>query len=156
VDVVLDLAAVGEEGIDRDARDRLRVRAAEQDAAGVELVAAQFGHQAFTGPLTDPPADQLFHALVTVPAEVDVLILGGNFGEPGVVVALLGAGTATLGLVTMPERADVADVADDVPLGGDFQRVGVEVAVVPLVADRQHLAGLPGDAGHSLAVADGL
>ena len=56
----------------------------------------------------------------------------------------------------MPERADVPDVAENVLLRRHFQRVGVEIAVMPLVADRQQLPGLARHARHPLAVADGL
>ena len=38
---------------------------AEENAASVELMAAQFGHQAGAGAIVESPAAQLLHALVT-------------------------------------------------------------------------------------------
>ncbi len=86
----------------------------EQDAAGVELVAAQLGHQPRARAPVQPPAHQLVEALVAVPGEVDVLVLGGDLRLPAVEGALLGAGLAAVRLVAMPEGAHVAHVAEDV------------------------------------------
>ncbi len=73
-DVVVDLAAVGVEERAADAGDRQRVLLAQEDRAGVELVAAQLGHQAGAGAVVEPPVDQLVEAVVAVFLVVDVLV----------------------------------------------------------------------------------
>ena len=58
-DVVVDLAAVGVEEGPADPGDGQGVLLAQEDRAGVELVAAEFGHQSGAGPVVEAPADQL-------------------------------------------------------------------------------------------------
>ena len=69
---------------------------AEEDRAGVELVAAQLGHQAGAGLVVEPPADQLVVVVVLVGlavgrlvgdgVEVDLVVTVLEGGLPGVVV----------------------------------------------------------------------
>src|SRR5262249_30397152 len=73
-----------------------------------------------------------------------------------IVITILGTGLASLGLVAMPESADMPDIAEDVLLGRYFQRIRVEVAVVTLVANCQQVSGLSRRAGHAFAIRDGL
>ena len=67
VDVIFAVAIEREDVPAADGRDRQRqglfavvAQAADEDARGVELVAAQLGHQAAAGAVPEPPANQLF------------------------------------------------------------------------------------------------
>src|SRR5512135_450488 len=108
----------------------------QQNAARVELMAAELGHQPLAGALAQSPAHQLFEALIPVAPEIHAAILSRDLGEPRVPIALFRAGTAALGLIAMPKGADVPHVAENVLLLRDLQRVRVQIAVVPLMPDR--------------------
>src|SRR5262249_47674946 len=90
-DVVLDLAVVGVEVFPPDRGDGEGADLAEKDAASVELVAAQLGHQAAAGALVETPADQLLHVPVVELPTSDALlqrlpVFGLDGRAPAVVV----------------------------------------------------------------------
>ena len=84
--MVVDLAAVGVEERAADAGDRQRMLLAQEDRAGVELVAAQLGHQAGAGAVIEPPVDQLVQAVVAVFLVVDVLVQLGVDSLPAIAI----------------------------------------------------------------------
>ena len=85
------------------------------------------------------------------------LVVVGDLGQARLGVddrvAVLVLGDHRRGVVAVPERPDVADVAQDVVLD---QVIGVVVQdrVVPLVADGQQPVRLAGDLAHLLALGD--
>src|SRR5262249_11528013 len=91
VNVVLDLARHATflvEVCAADGRPGERPFLAEEDAAGVELVAAELGHEAAAGAVVEPPADQFLDALVAELTDADLFgiaaILGADDGRPRV------------------------------------------------------------------------
>ncbi len=125
-------------------------------------MAAQLGHQAAAGAVVEPPAHQLLHALEAVLADVRLQLLAVLLGDrrvppvPQQVVPVhldrLAVGVELRpGVVAVPQGADVADVAQ---LAGPEQldAVGVQQAVVPLVADGQDALRLVGGLDHFLAL----
>src|SRR5258707_8668821 len=138
---------------------------AEENAARVELMAAQFRHQAAACPLVKAPAHEFFHALVAELADLafeGVAILLLDLLPPAVSnddiarlwidddLAVFQLGLAVL---SMPQGTDVADLAQQTRLQ-HFHGMSVEHAVVALVADGQDAIGLIGDLDHLLALAD--
>ena len=118
----------------------------EENTAGVELVTAKFGHQASTGLAKQPPVNQLIER-IEPPLLVEVLelsrIFGGDLLDPAV-----RTGEA---VVAMPTSADELDVTQQ-PLGDQIIGIGIQHAVMPLVSNGEHLAGLTRDADHLLAL----
>ena len=174
--MVVHLSAVVVKVLAAEAADGQGMGLAQENRAGVELVAAQLGHQAGAGAVVEPPADQLLQALVAVLREVDVLIFLGDVGLPAVevddvagvvsnddrfalVVELDGTvvvlGVSGGGVVAVPQGADVADRAEAAALH-EVIGVVVEGRVVALVADGQNAVFLSGDAAHGLALANGV
>jgi hypothetical protein len=163
---------IAEERPRADAHDRKRLHLAEEDARGIELVAAEFGHQAAARAVVEPPSHQFFHALEVVLAELVLQLVVVFFQdrlEPA--VAEFGGRLAdALGLlddrlpvrrrrprpreIAVPERPDMVDVPEHTGVD-QLGRVGVEHAVMPLVADREDAVCLLGNLDHLLALADG-
>src|SRR5262249_42452612 len=140
-DVVLDLALVGVEELAPNAGDGERMDLAQEDAASVELMAAQLGHQPAARSLVEPPVAQLGEALVQVviaPLLLRLLHLVGQEGlerlpilfdfllRLGIVrdelppAVLVGAWDDVAlvveqrdGVVAVPKGADVTDLAKD-------------------------------------------
>ncbi len=164
-DAVIDLAVVMIKELAAQSRDGQRMNLAQEDAAGVKLMAAQLGHQAAAGSLVKAPADQLFQVLVAeLPdsASQGIAVLPWDLLAPAVpehrlamLVHFLPAVVVEPGptIIPMPESADVLDVAELTRVD-DLDGMGVEQAVVALVPDREDTVGLVGHADHVLALAD--
>ena len=134
---------------------------------------AEFGHQPTAGAVEDPPADQLVNVLVAVLLDERLLAVGAGLHQRVVVLlddrrvpavfqdrlqhvasldpVLLGHDRPRV--VAVPQGADVLDVADDAGVH-DFERVGVQHRVVPLVADRQDDVVVLGRLDHRLTFGD--
>lgn len=159
--MIVDLAVVVPLVLGTDAGDAVevlaavtldgeRVHLAEEDAAGIHLVAAEFGHQAAAGRIVQPPVDELVEGIEAERGEI-------RLGECFLVFlrdSLLPAVGVGEAVVTVPLSANVLDVTQRAAL---HEAVGVVVqdAVMPLVTDGQQQVVVPGLADHGLAVRDG-
>src|SRR5947209_1558473 len=64
-DMIVDFALVAIKEFSTESRNGQWMDFTQEDTAGIELMAAQLGHESAAGAVEEPPAHQLFHALVT-------------------------------------------------------------------------------------------
>src|SRR5579875_2028777 len=142
---------------------------AEEDATGIELMAAQFRHQAAACRLIQPPTDQLLDVIETILFEhvclivESVIIRACDGREPAVTEFRLRhvwdhcvfsrLGVKRPGEIAMPQSANVANVAEDASID-NLDDVSIEHTVMALMADREDAATLLGCADHLLALLD--
>ena len=140
VDVVEDLAVALRKTIDAARRDDGFGSGAEEPVGGVDLVAAELGHQALRVLPVQPPVEQV------IPVGVTPL--------RGAVVGRRRLALAAPRTVAMPGEPDVIDVAerarlDDAVVGGLVHR-----ARQALIGDLEHSVVLARRGEHALAARD--
>ena len=127
---------------------RQRMLFAEEDAAGVHLMAAQLGHQSAARLVVEPPVDEPLHRLETVVLDAAFECLADR--SPG--IALLPTVAIGKAVIAVPLGADELDVAQQ-SLADDVVGVVVQHAVVPLMPDGQQQLLCPWPCGSSACTA---
>src|SRR5690606_23989432 len=126
-----------------------------EDTGGIELVAAQFGHQAASGVFVKSPVGEFLKALIAeLLNELGIQrFLVGVVGLGGAAGLFLPAIPAGKTVVAMPLGPDVLDRAKHAPLH-EVIGIVVEHVVMPLMADGQKQTFFLGLGDHFLALSD--